>query len=229
MTLAELCAKVTGHKEKRQLGRNQILERKEKILASLDTTLGGNSIVIKLRVFESGYVLYEENDNFTVFHIKEIGRENKEYETVDELSTPRCQRIVPNEIYMNADWFVLLTIEGNERVERNREKTRDEHVEFSYSGIAEDLGALRYEPDYLCEINEELNRNHMQEVFDYVKSSMNPEQWKIYVLIERDGKRQREIAADMGITQQAVSKSYRKACKKILELRDCLNIMFPEE
>ena len=52
---------------------------------------------------------------------------------------------------------------------------------------------------------------------------MNPTLWRVYVLIESEGKKQKEVAP------QAVSKDYKKARKKITELRDYLNEVFPED
>ena len=41
--------------------------------------------------------------------------------------------------------------------------------------------------------------------------------------------KQKEVAKELGITPQAVSKDYKKARKKIIELRDYLNETFPED
>ena len=228
MTLAELYSKVTGSKGKRQIGRRQLLARGEPVIASMETTLGSDSISVRLRVFRSGYVLYEEDELFTVFHLGEIYGRGTEYHPLWEGLIPQSAIQIPYEVYMSAEWYIRLLIEGSDRIIRNREKIRNDHVEFSYSDIAEAIPPLSYTPDFFADITETLHRQRRQAVCDYVSSNMHPTLWRVYVLIESEGKKQKEVAKELGITQQAVSKDYKKACKMIMELRDYLNEAFPK-
>ena len=51
-------------------------------------------------------------------------------------------------------------------------------------------------------------------------------QWNVYILIERDKKKQREIAEMIGKTQHVVSKDYRITKTKIEEMREILKEIF---
>ncbi len=229
MTLRELYSRVTGRKTAGQLGKYQLLARHEKQLAKYVTTMGEGSIKVMIRVFESGYVLYEEDNKFAVFHLDEVCGKNMIYDTVNRSSVSRRERVIPSEVYMSADWTLRLILEGNERIMHNRDKVESDHVEFSYSGISEELAQLGFTPDFFHDIEEEIYHKKMQEVFDMIQSVIKPVQWNVYILIERDGKRQREIAEMLGKTQQAVSKDYRVAKTKIEELRDILKEIFSED
>ena len=229
MTLAELYSKVTGRKVNRQIGRRQLLERKEPVIASMITTLGSDSIIVRLRVFRSGYVLYEEDNLFTVFHLNDVYGRGTEYHSLFDELIPLPESKIPGEVFMDTEWYIRLLIEGSDRIIRNREKIRNDHIQFSYSDIAEAIPPLAYTPDFFADITDEINQRRRQAVFDYISSNMNPTLWRVYVLIESEGKKQKEVAKELGITPQAVSKDYKKARKKIIELRDYLNEAFPED
>lgn len=222
MTLRELCAQVRGKKEKGQIGKNQLLSAKEREIASYATTLGSGTIPVSIRVFESGYVLYEEDEKHTVFHLDDVCGKDMEYDSVDKQGTSRRSRVVPGEVYMSADCTLRLILEGNDRVMHNREKVESDHVEFSYSGIAEDMPQLGYTPDFFRWIEEEIDHLKMLDLLRRLEMEIRPVQWNVYVMIERDGKRQKDIASMLGITQQAVSKDYRMARKAIESLRELL-------
>ena len=229
MTLRELYSQVRGNKVRGQLGKYQLLSRHERQLAKYVTTMGEGSIKVMIRVFESGYVLYEEDNKFAVFHLDDVCGSNTIYDTVCREAVARKERVIPDEVYMSADWTLRLILEGNERIMHNREKVESDHVEFSYSGISEEMAQLGYTPDFFRLIEEEINRQKMLEVFEKIQEVMKPVQWNVYVLIERDGKKQREIADMLGKTQQAVSKDYKVAKAKIEEIREVLKEIFGEE
>ena len=103
MTLRELYSQVRGNKVRGQLGKYQLLARHERQLAKYVTTMGEDSIKVMIRVFESGYVLYEEDNKFAVFHMDEVCGRNKVYETVCGEAVSRRERVIPDEVYMSAD------------------------------------------------------------------------------------------------------------------------------
>ena len=228
MTLKELYAQVRGKRTAGQLGKYQLLARHERQLAKYATTMGEGAIKVMIRVFESGYVLYEEDNKFAVFHLDDICGKNTIYDTVDKSLVSRKERVIPAEVYMSADWTLRIILEGNERIMHNREKVESDHVEFSYSGISEEMSQLGFTPDFFHAIEEEINHKKMLEVFEAVKREMKPVQWNVYILIERDGKKQKEIASMLGKTQQAVSKDYMVAKAKIEAIREILKEMFYE-
>ncbi|MCR5625309.1 MAG: hypothetical protein K6G11_08765 [Lachnospiraceae bacterium] len=229
MTLKELYSQVRGKKGKGQVGKYQLLLRHERQLAKYVTTMGEGTIKVMIRVFESGYVLYEEDEKFSVFHLDDICGKDKEYDAVDRIFTSRNERMIPSEVYMSADWTLRIILEGNERIMHNREKVENDHVEFSYSGISEDMFQLGFTPNFFRKIEEEINKQKMIEVFKAVENAMKPVQWNVYIMIERDGKRQKDIADMLGKSQQAVSKDYKIAKETIDSLLDKLKKMFYED
>ena len=229
MTLRELYSQVRGKKSKEKIRKYQLLARHERQIARYATTMGGGSIKVSIRVFESGYVLYEEDDKNTVFHLSEICDIGSLYETTDNALVSYKQRMIPAEVYMSADWTLRVILEGNDRIMYNAEKLKKDWQEFSYSGISEDMVQLGFTVDFFKEIEEEISYQKMLDVFRIVQDAMKPIQWDVYVMIKRDGKKEREIAEELGKTQQAVSKDYIKAKETIDSLREALKQMFYED
>ena len=229
MTLRELYSQVRGRKSKGQLGKYQLLSRHERQLAKYVTTMGGGSIKVCIRVFESGYVLYEEDEKFTVFHLSEIVNKNMEYDTTDPTLVSRKERNIQSEVLMSSEWYVRIILEGNDRIMHNREKVAADHTEFSYSGISEDMAQLGITEDFLQKIIKEIDHQKMLDVLEVVKNSMKSNKWEVFVKIRGEGKTQAEIAPLFGKTQQAVSRDYVDAKKIIEALRDQLKKMYYED
>ena len=229
MTLRELYSQVRGRKSKGQLGKYQLLSRHERQLAKYVTTMGGGSIKVCIRVFESGYVLYEEDEKFTVFHLSEIVNKNMEYDTTDPTLVSRKERNIQSEVLMSSEWYVRIILEGNDRIMHNREKVAADHTEFSYSGISEDMAQLGITEDFLQKIIKEIDHQKMLDVLEVVKNSMKSNKWEVFVKIKGEGKTQAEIAPLFGKTQQAVSRDYVDAKKIIEALRDQLKKMYYED
>ena len=227
MTLKELFVAANGAKEEVVPYRRQLLSRREKVLAEEASSMGNGSVRVRIRVFESGYVLYEEDEFYTVFHLQDIRGKAKVYNSASEEMVLDSMTI-PEEVFMDADWTLKLTMEGNERLWHNRQKCEQDKIEFSYSGVSEDIEALAYVPDFLRSLNDEIDEERMRKVLEIVSSKMNPITWKVYVMTERDGMMQPEIAEELGITQQAVSKIYRKACEIIARMREQLKNKYEE-
>ena len=229
MTLKELYSQIRGRKSKGQLGKYQLLSRHERQLAKYVTTMGGGSIKVCIRVFESGYVLYEEDEKFTVFHLSEIVNKNLEYDTTDPSLVSRKDRNIQSEVLMSSEWYVRIILEGNDRIMHNREKVEADHTEFSYSGISEDMAQLGITEDFLQKIIKEIDHQKMLDVLEVVKNSMKSNKWEVFVKIKGEGKTQAEIAPLFGKTQQAVSRDYVDAKKIIEALRDQLKKMYYED
>ena len=229
MTLKELYSQVRGRKSKEKIDKYKLMARHERQIARYATTMGGGTIKVSIRVFESGYVLYEEDDKATVFHLDDICNSAFEYDTTDWALVPRKQRMIPAEIYMSADWTVRIILEGNDRIMHNREKVENDHQEFSWSGISEDMAQLGFTVDFFKEIEEEINHQKMLEVFKIVQEAVKPVQWDVYVMLKRDGKTQQDIAKELGKTQQAVSRDYIKAKETIEALRESLMALFYDD
>lgn len=228
MTLKELYSKINGTKEEALLGKKSLCERNEKVIARWNENTEDEANAVQIQVFESGYVLYEEGDNATVFHLDEVLKNQMIYDTVDSEISEKKARLIPEQVFMTSEWTLSLLLFGNDRIYENRDKLNSKRIDFSYSDMSDEIGELGYTPDFLEPFLTEIENEKMGEVFQKVRSSLKPIQWKIYVMAERDGMKQKDISDELGISQQAVSKHYKKACEKILELREYLKKIYYE-
>ena len=226
MTLRELCKLVRGKKSKGGLKRSQLLSRHEGLIARLDMPVKDGAIRVSVKVYESGYVLYEEDDRYTVFHLDDLKDKHWNFGSVTDKDG--CCNMVRNEVMMSEEWSYGLILEGNDRIMHNRDKSEADYVEFSYSGIAEDLAQLRVQYNFTKTMEDKATREQMEGVFDFLRKAMSETQWEAYVLIESLGKKEREVAEMLGMSQQAVSKNYKKACEIVLRFRARLKKDFYE-
>lgn len=228
MTLKELCGLVRGRKTKGKMTRSVLLARHEGIIARHDATLGNGTIKVSVKVYESGYVLYEEDDRHTVFHLDELKNKNWNYEGVSSECTPCCGNVVRNDVIMSEDWSMGLMLEGNDRIMDNRVKAERKHNDFSYSSIAEDLAVLGFEINYTKEMEDEADRKKCEEIFKLLRNEMSSSQWTAYVLINCHGLKQKDVAETLGVSAPAVCLNYKKACEIVGRFREQLKKDFYE-
>ncbi|MBO5621189.1 MAG: hypothetical protein J5959_06120, partial [Butyrivibrio sp.] len=228
MTLKELCAMVKSEKENRNFGKKHLFERNDKVIAEKKSTMGKGTIKVNLMVFESGYVLYEEDDKSTIFHLDDICGKQVKYDTVESGFLSEAARTIPDEVYISADWSVRLMLEGNDRLMHNRASWESDHIEFSYSGISEAIKEVAYEPNYLEAFEAEIDAFHFEEMVSFLKSKVKPRQWDIFVSNRCDGIRQGDLAKAYGVSQQAISKDCLAVYKKIQKFHDRLEAFFED-
>ena len=229
MTLKELYSKISGTGEDGLLGKNQLCERNEKVIARWNEKKKVEDDAVQIQVFESGYVLYEEGDNATVFHLDEVVKNQVVYDTVDEGITDKNSRLIPEDAFYTSEWTVGILMVGNERIYENRDKLNSKRIDYSYNDSSDEVGELGFTPDFLEAFCAEIDNKKREQIFEKVRSSLKPIEWQVYVMVERDGMKQKEIAEEIGISQQAVSRYYKKACEKIAELREYLKKIYYED
>ena len=206
MTLQELFTQVKGKKQKSKPKIKTLNNGKHKIIAE---GRHDNGIV---KVYDNGYIFYSEDDHFTVFHISDVYGKREEYSSDDKMAIPRETRVIEGDFFNEQDWLFRVVMEGNARIQHNHNIQQNRFVEFRYSGIAEDLEELCYIPEYLTD-DDSFRVN-----LDDIKEHVSPDLWVVYVSIKAFGITEAAIARDLNITQQAVSKRYRKACRTIPEV-----------
>lgn len=226
MTLEELYSKISGTKKDGILGKNQLRERNEKVIANWNEKTLDEADDVQILVFESGYVLYEEGNNTTVFHLDEVVEKQIVYSTVEEDVSNKTTRLIPEDTLLKSEWTVGVLMFGNDRIYENRDKLNSKRIDFSYSAMSDEIGILGFTPDFLESFITEIDKEKRSQVFEKIRSTLKPNQWQTYVMTIRDGMKQKDIADKLGITQQAVSKSYKKACEKILEYREYLEKIY---
>ena len=219
MILKELFEKTQQKKGNGEMPYRTLLGMKEPIVAEYETTMKNESLNVHIRVFKSGYVLYEEDGSRTIFHLDDLFRVYS-----------GSENSISEEILMNTDWQVGVILAGNERIQHNLMEKEKRHREYSYSGIAEDFVNAFYYDDYefLLQIDEEIRRQKAEEVFQILKDSMKPIQWEVYILAKRDELQQEKIAAILGKSQSTISKNYLIACNTVMELRGQLKKKYYE-
>ena len=148
----------------------------------------------EVSVYQNGFVLYRVGKRATVFPLHSC----KEYiyDSNIEALTNINERFFDNE-----NWYIRLILEGEDRLVKNQE-VRNGKKTISYSAVAEDWNELREEDStlahlILCETMEEalLLLTENQRYLDEVS--------------------QREIAKELGVSNQAVSDMIRKAIRRV--------------
>jgi RNA polymerase sigma factor (sigma-70 family) len=221
MTFKDLCRFLNKRQEKRQVTKKRLLEMGSPVLLKHGAMPDG-----KVTVFMNGFVLYEEGERNTVFHLDEVRGKGIEYETVAPEFGMKVDRQVEEEVMMNLDWYIPLMMEGNDRLTKNQNAKESYHSEFSYSDIAEDISQLGFFVDFLRSEIGAIEMEKTKEIFTVLQEAMKPKQWKVYVLIEGEGMKQREVADLLSVTQQYVSREYKKACEKVVELRGLMKKIY---
>ena len=177
MTLRELCKQVRGKKTKEKMTKSKLLARHEGIIARRDEKAGNGTIQVSVKVYESGYVLYEEDDRNTVFHLDDLRNKNWNYEGVSSDCEMACGNVVRNDVIMSEDWYMGLTLEGNDRIMANRVNNEKLYVGFSYSDLAEDHAALGFEVNFIKKMEDEVDREKREKVFEELRKKMSSGQW----------------------------------------------------
>lgn len=206
MTLQELFTQVKGKKQKSKPKLKTLFNGKHKIIAEGQHD---NGIV---KVYDNGYIFYSEDNHFTIFHICDVYGKREEYSTGDEMAVPKDTRVIEGDFFYDKDWLFRVVMEGNSRIQHNHNIQQNRIIEFRYSGVAEDLQELCFIPEYLTD------DDSFRVSLDEIKEHVSPDLWVVYVSIKAYGITEAAIAHDLNITQQAVSKRYRKACRTIPEV-----------
>ena len=210
MTLNELYAQVKDKKKGTFPKLEDLINSKYRLIAEGKHNTG----IVK--VYDTGYILYFEDDRYTVFHISDVYGRGEQYATEHEYAVPYDSRRIKAEFFNNQDWLLRIVMEGNDRITHNHENNERRYVAFRYSDIGEDIKQMGYIPEYLTDDEEP----SAEELIDKVREKVDPDLWAVYVSIKIYGKKENALAAELKISQQAVSKRYRKACKTIPEVRD---------
>ena len=219
MTLQELYSFVEGTKTAKRKVHTELEAGGEKILVR-ELFVNGAS-VCRLTVYVNGYVLYEEDNRNTVFHISEVIDKDFIYSSSLENTIDVSERRAKNEELLNSDWKVVLLLEGNDRISKNREKSDSYHIVFRFDETNDESREehLSYTPNLSGALEKTIELQKIKEVVDMARSKMSDEVWNIYFNVEVLGMHQDDIAKQIGISQQAVSKKYLKACRLITKYR----------
>ena len=194
-----------------QLAKDICGEKKDYIMTRHMLTASGTSVILRehlgqdslLSVYEDGYVLYETGDRSTVFHIEDCTGEVDEYgSVVSEYGTDAAKM---TEVFDNEAWYLKLMLIGDMRLRHNQEVREQKHS-VSYSAVAEDWNVMADKKH-----DGELSRLENEETIQAAANALTELQWLIFKLFNVDELSQKEIADELGISQQMVSKHLKAA------------------
>ena len=206
MTLKELYSVVNPIKTKNHMILTELLESGAPVVAE------GKHDTGTVSVFKNGYILYTEDDRWTIFHISEVMRSGVRYETDKESIVPRKTRVLNASFFYEKDWILGIVMEGNRRMIENGDRVFRKWVEFHYSEYSEEMEQLCFIPQY--EIEDDISDWIHTQIVELQKH-ITPSQWNVFVNITAFGVTEKELAERMHITQQTVSTCYRRAVNNI--------------
>lgn len=194
-----------------QLAKEICGEKKDYIMTRNMLTASGTSVILRehlgqdsmLSVYEDGYALYETGDRSTVFHIEDCKGEIDEYgSVVSEYGTDAAKM---TEVFDNEAWYLKLMLIGDMRLRHNQEVREQKHS-VSYSAVAEDWDVMADKKH-----DGQMHRLENEETIKAAANALTELQWLIFKLFNVEELSQKEIADELGISQQMVSKHLKAA------------------
>lgn len=151
----------------KELKEQIVRENKVKKVSSLKELMESEAIVEKslaedslIAVFTCGYVLYVSGKRRTFFSIADCG----EYEYG---STANVGQTFSENVFDDAEWYVRLIIEGEDRISNNQCKSDAQQGLVSYSAVSEEWEQLRDETiDFIEHIVEQERHELLMELLD---------------------------------------------------------------
>lgn len=193
------------------------LKELKKIVKEADTkgrvpsakSLRNKKIVVKeainaeteISVFENGYVLYQAGEKTTAFALHACG--NYEYRNVTEGT---C--LIQEEFFDDADWYIRLVMEAEDRLALNQERVISNHKIFSYSDYSKEVKVIEQSEHPLDAV---LDREVIRELM----SNLTERQKAVIRMYFFDEMRQEDIADYLGVKQQSVYESLQRALKSM--------------
>lgn len=201
ITLRELRTRIRATSEGRLPTFKQLTEMKSSVVAQkvVNTAL--------LTVYQNGYAVYEADGARTVMAVDRC----KEY-TYDFDNGTRI--IIQEELMENEEWSIRLLMEGEMRLEHNRNKTSDKFECVSLECDGSDWSATAI-VDFLQEDNEEVLAERELCWLHEAMAKLTKRQMEVIRLYFYKGMSQQAIAQKLGIGRRSVGNCIEGALKKI--------------
>lgn len=164
-------------------------------------------------IYSNGFVLYQSGDHATVFPLHDC--KDYEYSGVEEKS------FVPYEEFADQPWQIRVFMEGKDRLvhnQRNRGEGRSVSIDAYDSEALWIELSDQGEGDPLRIIIEREKRQEEMKLLYKNLSKLTAHQREILLLCVVQGKKREEIAAEMGMTHQAVTDCLTKALRRLRRL-----------
>ena len=192
ITLHELKEKIDAVVEKKLPSFKALMEMKP--MAVAQTTVDDAS----LTVYQNGYAVYEMDDAHTVIAVDRCGDYRYDF-------TDGTYQVVPAETFEETEWSVRLLMEGERRMEHNRNNRTAETENVSLECDGSDWSAAVM-VDFLDEDNAEMLADRELRRLYAAMSKLTERQSEILQLYFYKGMNQYEIAEELGICQQSVNR-----------------------
>lgn len=161
----------------------------------------------KIVVYQNGYALYEVGGYATVFPIH-LCREYR-YDSEDKrYHIAEC-------LFEQEPWYLRLILEGEDRLNRNRE-TREQERTVSYSKLSEEWRVMETREVSVLE------RLILGETVSEILEILTNQQRVVICRLFLEQKTQCQISRELGITAPAVSRILSRAIKRVRRNYPCL-------
>lgn len=201
ITLHELKEKIDTALEKKLPSFKALMEMQP--MAVAQTTVADAS----LTVYRNGYAVYEMDDAHTVIAVDRCGDYRYDF-------TDGTYQVVPAETFEETEWSVRLLMEGERRMEHNRNNRTAETENVSLECDGSDWSAAVM-VDFLDEDNAEMLADRELRRLYAAMSKLTERQTEILQLYFYKGMNQYEIAEELGICQQSVNRIMNQAVKRL--------------
>lgn len=155
---------------------------------------------VEISVYQNGLVLYQVGNRATVFPLHPCG------DYIYDSATSHIENIQAD-FFDNENWYIRLLLEGEDRLAKNQD-VRIGKKTVSYSCIAEDWDALAMEDTFLEKL---IEREDIEEILVLLTENQRYVVTRYYL----NDVAQKEIAKELGVTNQAVSDMIRKGICRI--------------
>lgn len=154
----------------------------------------------EISVYQNGLVLYRAGNHATVFPLHPCG------DYIYDSAMAHIENIKAD-FFENENWYIRLLLEGEDRLAKNQD-VRNGKKTVSYSCIAEDWDVLAMEDTLLDRL---IERDALEEILVLLTENQRYVVTRHYL----NDVAQKEIARELGVTNQAVSDMIRKGICRI--------------
>lgn len=201
ITLRELKEKIDAVVEQKLPKYAQLMAMNPVVVARVETSGA------VLTAYENGYAVYEQGNAHTVMAVDRCGDCRYDF-------TDGTYQIIPAEEFENMEWSIRLLMEGEHRMEHNRNKTSDKFENTALECDGSDWSAAVM-VDFMDDCKADVLADKELKRLYAAMSKLTERQSEIIQLYYYKGMSQEEVAEELGISQRAVSYSLKGALKKI--------------
>lgn len=204
ITLRELKTKIDAVTEKKLPGYQQLMAQNP--VAVAQANVNGAT----LTAYQNGYAVYEMDGARSVMAVDRCG--DYRYDFNDG-----TYQVVPAEVFEEAEWSLRLIMEGERRMENNRNKTCHDNEKVSLSCDGTDWCEAAM-VDFMEADNAQMLADEELRRLYAAMGRLTERQSEVIQLYFYKGMTQQEIADELGIGQRTVSHTLEGALKKLKKI-----------